>query len=235
MGLLDQILGNVLGGAMGGGAMAPAPRQGRAGMSPITKALLALLAAKAFQHYRSTQAGQGRPDLAGRGQGGPMGGGGPMQGGGPFGDLGGALDPRGGPAVGRGQGGPMGSGMGRAPAPGGGMGDMGGLGGLLGGGLGGLLGGLAGSGGLGAIVDQFRRSGYGDAVDSWVGTGQNRHLAPGELESALGPDTLDELQRETGLPRDEMLNELSDVLPDTVDSFTPEGRLPTEDELGRWV
>lgn len=216
MGLLDQILGNVLGGAMGGGGMAPAPRQGRAGMSPITKALLMLLAAKAFQHYRSTRGGPGRPDLSGRGQGGAMGGGGP------FGDLGGALDPRGGPAAGRGGG--MGGGQ-----------DMGGLGGILSGGLGGLLGGLAGSGGLGAIVDQFRRSGYGDAVDSWVGTGQNRHLAPDELASALGPDTLDELQRETGLPRDEMLNELSDVLPEAVDGFTPEGRLPTEDELGRWV
>lgn len=144
---------------------------------------------------------------------------------------------------------------------GGGLGGMlggqsGGLGGMLGGGglgggmpsggmaggLGGLLGGLLGGSGshaggsLGGLLDQFRQNGLGDHVDSWVSPGQNRRIAPDELTRALGPDTLGELEQQTGLPRQQLLSELSDELPDAVDQFTPDGRLPTEQEVrSRWV
>ncbi|WP_262269117.1 YidB family protein [Microvirga yunnanensis] len=193
MGLLDSILGNMMGA--GGTSM-----QGRGGAtSPIVKALMMLLAAKAFQHYRSGS------------QGGSSGGGlGDILGG--QGGLGGMLG---------GQGGGLGGGL------------AGGLGGLLGGLLGG--GGVAG-GGLGGLFDQFRQNGYGDHVDSWVSPGQNRRIAPDELLHALGPDTLDELEQQTGLPRQQLLSELSQELPDAVDHFTPDGRLPTEEEASsRWV
>lgn len=191
MGLLDSILGNM----MGAGGQ---PMQGRGGAtSPIVKALMMLLAAKAYQHYRSGPQGGGLSGQDG-GLGGMLGG----QGGGVPGGLGGGLP--------------------------------GGLGGLLGGLLGGG-GGLAG-GGLGGLLDQFRQNGYGNHVDSWVGTGQNWRLAPDELSQALGPDTLDELEQQTGLPRQQLLSELSEELPDAVDQFTPDGRLPTEQEVSsRWV
>lgn len=104
----------------------------------------------------------------------------------------------------------------------------GGLGGLLGtlaGGLGGAgAGGLLG-GGLKDLIDRFRESGHGDTVDSWVGRGPNRDIAPTDLERAIGPDTLDELTRSTGLSRDEILTRLSRTLPEAVDRYTPEGRL----------
>ncbi|MCB8821449.1 YidB family protein [Microvirga rosea] len=188
MGLLDAILGYMMGA--GSSSM-----QGRGGTtSPIVKALMMLLAAKAYQHYRS----------------GPQGG-----------PLGGGLDGQ----TGRGLGGMLGQ--------------DGGLGGLLGGLLGsggGLGGGGLGGGGLGGLFDQFRQNGYGDHVDSWVGTGQNRQIAPAELSQVLGSDTLDELEQRTGVPRQELLSELSQELPDAVDQFTPEGRLPTEQEASsRWV
>ena len=190
MGLLDSILGNMMGA---GGS--PMPGRGGTG-SPIVKALMMLLAAKAFQHSRSSS------------QGGSLGGG-----------LGGMLG-------GQGNGGGM---LGGGGGPGG---MPGGLGGLLGGLLGG--GGMAG-GGLGGLLDQFRQTGYGDHVDSWVSTGQNRRIAPDELSQALGPDTLDELEQQTGLPRQQLLSELSEELPDAVDQFTPDGRLPTEQEVSsRW-
>ncbi|WP_312897028.1 YidB family protein [Microvirga soli] len=115
----------------------------------------------------------------------------------------------------------------------------GGLGSTLPGGLGGLLGGLlggAGGGGLGGLFDEFRQNGYGDHVDSWASPGQNRRIAPDELSQALGPDTLDDLEQQTGLPRQQLLSELSEELPDAVDQFTPDGRLPTEQEVSsRWV
>jgi uncharacterized protein YidB (DUF937 family) len=115
-----------------------------------------------------------------------------------------------------------------APAGGSaGLGRTGGLGGLLGGlaggaGAGGLL-----SGGLGELVERFRETGHGDTADSWVGTGPNREIAPTELERAIGPDVLDTLTERTGLPRDELLARLTRELPKAVDSYTPDGRLPS--------
>ncbi len=106
-------------------------------------------------------------------------------------------------------------------------------------GLGGLLGGLAGGGGLGGLLggglselsDRFRQNGHGEAVDSWVGTGSNRGVAPRDLEQAIGSDVLDDLTRQTGLPRDEILSRLSRELPDAVDRYTPDGRLPNDDDM----
>lgn len=104
-------------------------------------------------------------------------------------------------------------------------GGLGGLLGSLGGGLGGAgAGGLLG-GGLQDLIDRFREAGQGETVDSWVGRGPNRDIAPTELERAIGPETLDELSRSTGLSRAEILTRLSRTLPEAVDRYTPEGRL----------
>ena len=127
-----------------------------------------------------------------------------------------------------------------APAPspvpanaGGGSG--GGLGGLLTGGLGGLLaGGAAGSvisGGLGDLLKQLQQSGHGDTANSWVGPGPNKPISPGDLANALGADQINSLMSQSGLSRDELLAGLSQHLPDVVDHLTPDGRLPTEQEL----
>ena len=72
-------------------------------------------------------------------------------------------------------------------------------------------------------------------ADSWVKTGPNQQLAPQQLEQAIGPDVLNTLAQQTGLSREELLSRLTRELPDAVDKFTPNGRLPTEDEAGRLV
>lgn len=118
----------------------------------------------------------------------------------------------------------------------GGTGQTGGLGGLLGqlrnslggAGAGGLL-----SGGLGELVDRFKQNGHGDKADSWVGTGPNQPVTPPQLEQAIGPDVLANLSQQTGLSREELLARLSRELPDAVDKYTPQGRLPTEAEFAR--
>ena len=106
------------------------------------------------------------------------------------------------------------------------QGGMGGLGGLLGslggGGVGGLLG-----GGLGELVESFRQNGHGDVAESWVGTGPNKEVAPDQLEKAIGPDVLAHLTQQTGLSREELLARLSKELPQAVDKYTPEGRIPS--------
>ncbi|NEX91961.1 YidB family protein, partial [Caulobacter sp. 17J65-9] len=108
-------------------------------------------------------------------------------------------------------------------------------GGGLPGGLGGVLAGLGGAGALGALVEQFGKNGHGGLIDSWIGRGQNQQIAPHQLAEALGPHTVDELEVETGLGREQLLSELSDELPDAVDKLTPEGRLPNDHEIGRML
>jgi len=84
------------------------------------------------------------------------------------------------------------------------------------------------SGGLGELIDRFKQSGHGETAESWVRTGPNKPLAPPQLEQAIGPEVLDTLSRQTGLSREELLARLSRELPDAVDRYTPQGRLPTE-------
>ncbi len=182
MGLLDVLNG------MQNGPRGPSnpSAQSSGGMSPMTMAILGLLAWKAVKHFSGDQAGAS-------------------------------------PAP--------------APSPGnttgGGMG--GGLGDVLKGGLGGLLaGGAAGSvisGGLGDLLKQLQQGGHGETANSWVGNGPNKQIAPGDLANALGADQINSLMSQSGLSRDELLSGLSQHLPDVINHLTPDGRLPTENEL----
>ena len=88
-------------------------------------------------------------------------------------------------------------------------------------GVGGLL-----SGGLRDLVDTFKQKGQGDVADSWVGRGPNKPIAPPQLEQVIGSDVLATLSQQTGLSREELLARLSKSLPEAVDKYTPEGRLP---------
>ena len=130
-------------------------------------------------------------------------------------------------------GGQQGGGMTRAGAPGGGPGG-GGLGGLLGGLLGGAAAGSVLNGGLGQVLQDLQRSGQGRTAQSWVGRGENEDIAPDDLANALGADTISALSQQTGMSRDDLLQGLSQNLPELVDQLTPDGRLPTEEEAQRW-
>jgi len=113
-----------------------------------------------------------------------------------------------------------------------------GQGGVLGN-LGGLLGGASAgsvlSGGLADLVERFRQNGQGHAAESWVSKNPNQHLNPDQLEQAIGPDVLNTLAQHTGLSRQELVSRLTRELPAAVDKFTPDGRVPTEDEAGRLI
>ena len=83
---------------------------------------------------------------------------------------------------------------------------------------------------LGDLVDGFKATGKGHAVDSWVSDQANMPLDVDELEAALGDETLAELAMKTGLSRAELLLRLNAALPKVVNSLTPNGRLPPEGE-----
>ncbi len=211
MGLLD-----ILNGMQNGPHGQAQPQGGRGGMSPLTMALLGVLAFKALKALGG-QAGTGQPA--------PTPSSGTMPTGNPGGGLGDIL------------GGLLGGRPSAAP-PGGSTGGSS-LNDLLRGGLGGLLGGASAgnvlSGGLGELIKDLQASGHGDAARSWVGNGPNQAVAPGDLAKALGADTVDALAQRTGMTRDDLLNGLSQNLPELVDKLTPNGRLPSAEEAARMV
>lgn len=84
---------------------------------------------------------------------------------------------------------------------------------------------------FGDLVDRFKGAGHGDAADSWVSDKANMPLGVDALEAALGQETLAELAQKTGLSQAEVLLRLNVALPDVVNRFTPNGRLPTEGEV----
>lgn len=110
----------------------------------------------------------------------------------------------------------------------------GGIGGLLsqlgldGANAGGILG-----GGLGELADRFKKSGQGETAESWIKTGSNKPCTGAQLEQAIGPEVLDSLSKQTGLSRDELVTRLCRELPNAVDKYTPQGRLPTEGDFSR--
>jgi len=187
MGLLD-----VLNGMQNGPRGQRDPSSSGGGMSPITMAILGLLAYKAVKSFTGGQPSAQPPSP-------------------------GAL--------------PAGS----AGLPG----SSGGLGDLLKGGLGSLLaGGAAGSvlsGGLNDLLKQFQQSGHSDTANSWVGTGPNKAISPNDLASALGADKINALMTQSGMSRDDLLQGLSQYLPQVVDQLTPEGHLPNEQEVARML
>jgi len=209
MGLLDVLNGMQNGP---GGYRAPnGGTSGGGGMSPMTMALLGLLAYKALKSSGGIGGilGCSQPAAAGRSALPPG-----VNPGSPGGGLGDIL------------GGLFGGSSGAVPG-----GIPGGLGGLLGGGgAGSVL-----SGGLGNLIKDLETNGQGQAVKSWVANGPNQAIAPQSLESAIGADTLDALSNQTGMKRDDILSGLSQMLPGVVDHLTPDGRVPTQDEAARMV
>lgn len=113
---------------------------------------------------------------------------------------------------------------------GGGIGDL----------LGALTGGRGGTDGLGELVARLRQGGLQEEVDSWVGPGANRDIAPDRLAGALGQDELAGLAQRLGLGGGQgaagggtVAALLAQLLPQLINGLTPQGRVPqSETEYG---
>jgi len=90
-------------------------------------------------------------------------------------------------------------------------------------------------GGLGGLLGRLSSAGHSEAVNSWVGSGQNAPIAPDKLGSALGQTTVSDLARHAGMSEQELLAQLSRVLPGVVDKLTPNGRIPSDAEVSAAV
>jgi uncharacterized protein YidB (DUF937 family) len=103
----------------------------------------------------------------------------------------------------------------------------------------GLLGGIVGAGmvsvvnnlveqqgGLQGLISKFQQQGFGDTVNSWVSTGPNKPISPDDVHRALGPDLLQQLAAKSGISVQELAQKLSTILPQAVDTMTPDGQVP---------
>ena len=111
----------------------------------------------------------------------------------------------------------------------------GGTGTQAGGGLSSLLDGLGGtglSGALGDLVNSFKSAGHGAVADSWIAAGvPTQGLTPDQVRQAVGDENLNELSQRTGLSTGELLKRLATAIPHTVDTLTPGGQMPTEQQV----
>jgi uncharacterized protein YidB (DUF937 family) len=107
------------------------------------------------------------------------------------------------------------------------------------GGLGALLGQVLGGdgstpragGGLGALLEQLQRAGFGDQGRSWVGSGPNQAIPPDAIERIFGDGGLAEIARSAGLSPQDTARGLSQLMPEVVDRMTPNGEMPDDTAL----
>lgn len=95
-----------------------------------------------------------------------------------------------------------------------------------------LIGGLlARAGGVQGLVNTLQQGGLGEAVRSWVSTGANQAVNGQQLGKALaGTDAgqhIEEMAQKLGVDPSQVLNELSQVLPQAIDHVTPNGQVPS--------
>jgi len=103
----------------------------------------------------------------------------------------------------------------------------------------GLVGGIVGAGmasvvnnlleqqgGVQGLISKFQQQGLSETVNSWVSTGPNKPISPDEVHRALGPDLLQQLSAKSGLSVQDLAQKLSAILPQAVDTMTPNGRVP---------
>jgi uncharacterized protein YidB (DUF937 family) len=81
-------------------------------------------------------------------------------------------------------------------------------------------------GGLPALVSQFEQQGLGGVVHSWIGTGPNQSISAEQLHQVLGSAAVTEMAAKLGINPQELLQKLTQVLPQAVDKMTPAGVVP---------
>ncbi len=78
---------------------------------------------------------------------------------------------------------------------------------------------------------QADKAGLGDIFDSWVGTGENKPITGEQVKSMATEGGLQKLADDAGISIDEAAEEVSKVLPDLVDKVTPDGVIPSDEQV----
>ncbi len=87
------------------------------------------------------------------------------------------------------------------------------------------------TGGLKGLIQKFKEKGFGDAVSSWISTGENQSVSGDQIQHALGGNLIQQIAEQLGSSKTEISGGLSDLLPQIIDKLTPNGTLPDGDSL----
>lgn len=86
-------------------------------------------------------------------------------------------------------------------------------------------------GGLGGLLEKFKAGGLGDAMASWIGTGDNHAVSGDQIQSAVGSDNIAQIASKLGVDQAKATALLSQYLPLVINQLTPNGKI----EEGSWL
>ena len=82
------------------------------------------------------------------------------------------------------------------------------------------------TGGLAGLIETFKSKGLGDAVSSWIGTGENQPVSGDQVQNVLGNGRIQQIAEKLGISGTEVSGGLASLLPMVIDKLTPQGALP---------
>ena len=85
--------------------------------------------------------------------------------------------------------------------------------------------------GLAGLAQQFDQQGLGHLMQSWIGTGENKPISPGQLHQVLGAEQVEQIAVQHGMQGSEVSGALAKLLPQLVDKLTPQGQVPHTNDL----
>jgi len=90
------------------------------------------------------------------------------------------------------------------------------------------------NGGLQGLVQQFQKSGLGEQVASWVGTGSNLPISGDQIAKAFsGGGQLGQIASKLGISENDAAGGLAGMLPGLIDKLTPDGKVPEGDIMAQ--
>jgi len=89
------------------------------------------------------------------------------------------------------------------------------------------------TGGLQGLIQTFQEKGLGDAMSSWIGTGENQPVSGDQIQHALGSNLIEQIAQQIGSSKSEVSGGLANFLPQVIDKLTPNGKLPEGDQLSQ--
>jgi uncharacterized protein YidB (DUF937 family) len=87
------------------------------------------------------------------------------------------------------------------------------------------------TGGLSGLAQQFKDKGLGDALSSWISTGNNLPVSADQIKRVLGADKIQQISENVGVSQEEASKGLASLLPEIIDKLTPDGKVPENDML----
>ncbi len=82
-------------------------------------------------------------------------------------------------------------------------------------------------GGVAGLVSKFQGAGLGQIAQGWVSNGPNPPVTAAQITQVIGQQRIAEFAQKLGIPPDQAVQHLAQLLPHVIDHLTPNGVAPT--------